>query len=61
MIIILVKINNNNNNSDNDFFFNNYNNNFISILIKSLYKDNGAKYQNPIYKVNFKKKKKKNI
>ena len=25
----------------------------ILILIKSLYTDNGAKYQNPIYKVNF--------
>ena len=25
----------------------------ILILIKSLFTDNGAKYQNPIYKVNF--------
>ena len=25
----------------------------ISILVKSLYTDNGAKYQKPTYKVNF--------
>ena len=42
--------NNNNNNTNNDNFLMGRN---ILILIKSLYTDNGAKYQNPIYKVNF--------
>ena len=31
----------------------------IIMMIKNLYTDNGAKYQNPIYKVNFYKRKSK--
>ena len=37
----------------NEFNNNNNNNNDFIQFLKSLYTDNGAKYQNPIYKVNF--------
>ena len=35
------------------YYYHYYNRKNILILIKSLYTDNGAKYKNPIYKVNF--------